>query len=263
MPIMSRIRKAAVAGSFYPREEGELRSSVIEYTDHPFSATCPKAIIAPHAGYIYSGPVAGSVYASLQTARDRIHRVVLIGPAHRVPVRGIAASSAAVFETPLGAVPIDDDAIAHLEEAELVQIQDAAHRDEHGLEVHLPFLQLALDSFHIVPLVVGQAAPERVAKVLELLWGGDETIIVISSDLSHFHSYDEAKEIDRKTADAIEALAPDAIQDDQACGRIPIQGLLMVAKRRGLQVHTIDLRNSGDTAGPRDEVVGYGAFAFA
>ena len=260
---MSRIRKAAVAGSFYPREEGELRSSVIEYTDRPFAATCPKAIIAPHAGYIYSGPVAGSVYASLQTARDRIHRVVLIGPAHRVPVRGIAASSAAVFETPLGGVPIDDDAIAHLVEAELVQIQDAAHRDEHGLEVHLPFLQLALNSFHIVPLVVGLAAPERVAKVLELLWGGDETIIVISSDLSHFHSYDEAKEIDRKTADAIEALAPDAIQDDQACGRIPIQGLLMVAKRRGLQVHTIDLRNSGDTAGPRDEVVGYGAFAFA
>lgn len=260
---MSRIRKAAVAGSFYPREEEELRNRVMAYTGHPSGAACPKAVIAPHAGYIYSGPVAGSVYASLQTARDRIRRVVLIGPAHRVPVRGIAASGAAIFQTPLGGVPIDEDAVAQLVENRLVKIQDAAHRDEHGLEVHLPFLQLALDSFHIVPLVVGVADPECVASVLDLLWGGDETIIVISSDMSHFHSYDDAKEIDRRTADAIEALAPDAIQDDQACGRIAIQGLLIVAKRRGLRARTIDLRNSGDTAGPRNEVVGYGAFAFA
>jgi AmmeMemoRadiSam system protein B len=222
----------------------------------------PKAMIAPHAGYIYSGPIAAAAYAPLIRAHAIITRVILLGPAHRVFVRGLATSSATRFETPLGAIDLDRTAIERALALPQVRIMDEAHATEHSLEVQLPFLQEVLDSFRLVPFVVGDASAEEVAEVLDLLWGGDETLIVVSSDLSHYLDYGTARALDAATTEAIEGLNPEAIGYDQACGRHPINGLLALARRRGLQAQTLDLRSSGDTAGPRDHVVGYGAYVF-
>jgi hypothetical protein len=262
---MSQIRSAAVAGAFYPGSARELSAMVRRLLDDagtPGTGPAPKAIIAPHAGYIYSGAVAASVYARLKPLRGRIDRVVLLGPCHRVAVRGLALSGADAFATPLGDVPVDKDAGAAIADLPQVRTVDATHAQEHSLEVHLPFLQEVLGAFTLVPLVVGDASAEEVADVLERLWGGPETLIVISSDLSHYLDYDTASRLDRETCSAIEALDHTRIGYDQACGRIPVSGLLAVAKRRGLSVTTLDLRNSGDTAGGRDRVVGYGAWMF-
>lgn len=266
---MALVRSAAVAGQFYPAEPEVLARDVQQFlravpvpaaTSLP--APTPKAIIAPHAGYIYSGPIAASVYARLTKARRDITRVVLFGPAHRVAFRGLAVPSTDHFETPLGRIPLDRQAIADLLQIPGVITQDAAHAQEHSLEVHLPFLQTLLDRFTLVPVVVGDASPDLVADALEALWGGNETLVVISSDLSHYHDYEIARQMDRQTSRAIERLDLEAIGYDQACGRTPIGGLLIEAKRHGLAAETIDLRSSGDTAGPRDKVVGYGAWAF-
>lgn len=260
---MLRIRSPAVAGMFYPNDPTELRSEIDAYLGAVvYDGPAPKALIAPHAGYIYSGPVAANAYARLRAIRNRIRRVVLLGPAHRVPFRGLAASSAQAFETPLGAVTVDQESLAAIADLPQVQVLDEAHRLEHSLEVQLPFLQTALDDFTLVPLVVGEASAQAVAEVLERLWGGSETLIVISSDLSHYHDYDTARRMDGKTTAAIEALRDDAIGYDDACGRNPVNGLLQAARHHGLHARTVDLRNSGDTAGPRDRVVGYGAYVF-
>jgi AmmeMemoRadiSam system protein B len=261
---MSQIRSPAVAGMFYPEEAAVLRAQVEGYlADAAPDPHPPKAIIAPHAGYIYSGPIAASAYAAIRALRGQVERVVLLGPAHRVYVRGLAASSAAAFDTPLGRIPLDREAVDELVATyPFVTLLDAAHAPEHSLEVQLPFLQETLDSFQLIPLVVGDARPEDVARVLEHLWGGPETLIVISSDLSHYHDYATAMTLDRAAADAIERLAPEQLDSEQACGRIPVCGLLEVARHHGLHAHTVDLRNSGDTAGPRDQVVGYGAWLF-
>jgi hypothetical protein len=217
-------------------------------------------MVAPHAGTIYSGPVAASAYVRLRPVRDRVRRVVLLGPAHRVALRGLGATSADVWETPLGDVPIDRAAIDALADLPQVRVNDEAHRREHSLEIHLPFLQCVLASFALVPLVVGAAAPDEVAAVLERLWGGDETLVVISSDLSHFHDYATAQRLDRATSERIEALDFEHIDGEGACGVMPLRGLLLLARQRGLELATIDLRSSGDTAGPRREVVGYGSY---
>ncbi len=221
----------------------------------------PKAIIAPHAGYIYSGPVAASVYALLAPARSRISRVVLLGPTHRVAVRGLALPGCAAFATPLGKVAIDTAAVDALGKLPQVTVNAQAHALEHSLEVHVPFLQVVLEQFTLVPLAVGQAGAQEVADVLDVLWGGPETLIVVSSDLSHYLPYADAQAVDRGTAQAILALAP-GLSHEQACGATPVMGLTHVARRRGLKPELIDLRNSGDTAGDRSRVVGYGAFAF-
>ncbi len=262
---MSFIRSPAVAGMFYPANPSDLARDVRSLLEAAPKASAgrPKAIIAPHAGYVYSGPIAANVYARLLPARDDISRVVLVGPSHRVAFRGIAASSAQAFETPLGRIPIDRDSVNSLIGLPEVGIFDAAHAEEHSLEVHLPFLQAIFSRFSLVPLVVGDASAVAVGAVLDALWGGPETLIVISSDLSHYLAYDAARSIDQATRGAIERLEPDAIGFDQACGRLPIAGLLTVARRRGLSVETVDVRNSGDTAGPRDQVVGYGAWCFS
>ncbi|MFV1998129.1 MAG: AmmeMemoRadiSam system protein B [Acidiferrobacterales bacterium] len=261
---MSRIRNPAFAGTFYPADAVELRQVVekllAETPESAKSDATPKALIAPHAGYIYSGQVSASAYARLLPVRSVIRRVVLVGPAHRVPVHGLALPAVTEFATPIGSVTIDQEAIAMVSDLPQVCVFNDAHTQEHSLEVHLPFLQLALDSFQLVPLVVGDASAEDVAEVLEKLWGGDETLIVISSDLSHYHDYQTAREMDRATSKAIERLAFKDIRRDQACGRTPVCGLLLVARRKGMHSQTIDLRNSGDTAGPRDQVVGYGAY---
>lgn len=222
----------------------------------------PKAIIAPHAGYIYSGPIAGTAYAALRGDREIIRRIVLLGPSHHVPLQGLATSSADAFATPLGEVPLDQETVRQAESLPQVAPGDDAHAPEHSLEVQLPFLQLTLGDFTLVPLLVGDATPEEVARVLAALWGGPETRIVVSSDLSHYHGYHAAMGLDAATARAIGSLRLDGVEDDGACGCRPIRGLLHQAGRLGLKVKTLDLRNSGDTAGPRDQVVGYGAFAF-
>jgi AmmeMemoRadiSam system protein B len=254
------VRPAAVAGMFYPDDPQELESQLDSFLTRAGTADSPpKAMIVPHAGYVYSGPVAATAYARLAANRGKIRRVVLIGPDHRVGFRGIAASSADWFETPLGRIPVDQEAIDSLPGVERF---DRAHMLEHSLEVHLPFLQKMLDDFSLVPLVVGQAEPEEVAAVLERLWGGEETLIVISSDLSHYHDYATASRIDGETTRAIESFNGSLIGPQEACGYIGVRGLLQVAREKGLRELTADVRNSGDTAGSRDQVVGYGAYLF-
>jgi len=264
MPSLSEaaVRPPAVAGMFYPASADELGADIDGMLDEAAArGEPPKAIIVPHAGYIYSGPIAAAAYALLRPIRDRIRRVVLLGPAHRLPFRGFALPSVKAFRTPLGDIPIDRPAIDRLRGLPEVKILDEAHAGEHCLEVHLPFLQRTLGSFALLPVVVGVASGEDVAKLLEAVWGGPETLIVISSDLSHYHDYATARSLDGHTAGAIERLDGAALDEDSACGRVPIRGLLEVAKRRGLACRRLDLRNSGDTAGPRDQVVGYGAWA--
>jgi hypothetical protein len=216
--------------------------------------------IVPHAGYPYSGPVAGTAYSLLQATGSQVRRVVLIGPAHRVPLRGLALPAETAFATPLGEVPLDREMVERTARLELVTVDSEAHAQEHGLEVQLPFLQEVLGDFTLVPLVVGEASAEEVALVLDALWGGPETLVVVSSDLSHYHDYETATRLDRQTSAAIEGLRLEELGRDSACGRVPIQGLLLAARQRGLQVRCLDRRNSGDTAGPHDRVVGYGAY---
>lgn len=257
---MVKIRPPACAGTFYPGEANALRREVQRYLDAAEAeGPAPKAVIVPHAGYVYSAAVAATAYRRLLAA-PHIRRVILIGPAHRLRVAGLAASSAEAFATPLGNVPVDREAVEQACRFPFVQENDAAHEKEHCLEVQLPFLQTVLADFSMVPLLAGAVEPSDVAAVLEELWGGDETLIVISSDLSHYHDYETAQQLDQATSTAIEALAPQRIQNEGACGRLPIKGLLEVARQKGLAARTLDLRNSGDTAGPRDQVVGYGAY---
>lgn len=258
----NRVRPAAVAGQFYPADPKELRGTVEAFLSAAASAKVfpPKCLIAPHAGYPYSGPIAAAAYAQLVGA-DFITRVVLIGPSHFVHFRGIAGSSASQFQTPLGPVPVDEQAYAKVKDLPQFVISDKAHSREHSLEVHLPFLQVLLPRFSIVPLVVGEATPEEVAEVLDRLWGQNETLVVASTDLSHYHDAETARRLDRATADAIVQMRPEAISEDRACGRLAVSGLLRIAAARQLRTRELDLRNSGDTAGPRHQVVGYGAFA--
>ena len=257
---MAVIRNPAVAGQFYPANAGELTAAVTTLLDEVEERVnvAPKALIVPHAGYIYSGPVAASAYALLKSCRRRYSRVVLLGPCHRVAVNGMALSTAEAFRTPLGDVPVDTSAAR---DADLPGVHkfDASHQGEHSLEVHLPFLQTVLGDFSIVPIVVGHASPKSVARVLDALWGGEETLIVISSDLSHYLDYDSATAMDAATSRSIEKFETD-IDHTAACGATPVQGLLIAARKRGLRIETLDLRNSGDISGDRDFVVGYGAW---
>ena len=260
------VRPPAVASLFYP---GDARTLAEEVADHlertddaPIAPGFPKAVIVPHAGFAYSGPVAASAYDRLRPARGIVRRVVILGPCHRVPVHGLALPRARAFDTPLGRIPVDAEAIVSIRGLPQVVESAATHAEEHALEVQLPFLQRVLGEFSLVPLVVGDAAPEKVAEVLERLWGGTETLIVISSDLSHYHSYESARTIDAATVRAI--LGFDAgISHEQACGATPVAGMLIAARRKGLAAELLDCRNSGDTAGDKTRVVGYASFALA
>lgn len=258
---MISIREPAVAGQFYPASPGELRATVAALLDDvpAVNGAAPKALIVPHAGYVYSGPVAARAYARLRPHRHRYRRIVLLGPSHRVHVPGLGLSGADAFRTPAGDVPVDAAAVALLARHG-VSTSRAAHASEHSLEVHLPFLQALLDRFTLVPLVVGDAGPEQVAQVLDLLWDGRETLIVVSSDLSHYLPCEDARARDAATCRAIETFDAYRIGYDDACGAGPIRGLLLAARRRGLRITTVDLRNSADTAGPANRVVGYGAW---
>ena len=259
-----RARHPAVAGTFYPGSAERLRATVETLLEAvpPVEGPAPKALVAPHAGYVYSGPIAATAYARLAPVAELVRRVVLLGPAHRVRVAGLATSGADAFETPLGSIPLDRALIERLEELPQVVRDDRAHEPEHSLEVQLPFLQSVLERFSLVPLVVGDATERQVEEVLDLAWGGPETLVVISSDLSHYLDYASARRKDGLTAQAITALEPARVAEDQACGRVPLRGLLARAAHHHMRAEQLDLRNSGDIAGSKDEVVGYGAFAF-
>ena len=257
-------RPAAVAGMFYPESAPVLAGMVSTMLDQSSVSAPPlrlKAIIAPHAGYIYSGPIAASAYAPLEALRGTVQRIVLLGPTHRVYVEGLAVPSYATFSTPLGEIAIDHASIARLTGLRQVVVSDEAHALEHSLEVQLPFLQTILGEFSLLPLAVGDASVDDVAEVIERVWGGDETLIVVSSDLSHYLDYDAACRTDSRTARQIIELDP-ILSHQQACGATPINGLLVAARHHKLTGRLLDLRNSGDTAGDRSRVVGYGAFAF-
>lgn len=261
---MTDVRAPAVAGMFYPANPVELGRTV-----RGFLASVSakgegglKAVIAPHAGYVYSGPIAASAYALLKEMKGQIERVVLIGPSHRVGFRGLALCTAKSYAIPGKEIPIDRETEARLAKMPGVGLLDSAHLSEHSLEVHLPFLAEVLGDFRLVPIVAGQADPDLVANVLEAVWGGPETLIVISTDLSHYHDYETARQIDAKTVAAIERLDAGFLDGDHACGAVAVAGLLEAARRHHMTVKTLDVRNSGDTAGPRDRVVGYGAWAF-
>jgi AmmeMemoRadiSam system protein B len=260
-------RPAAVAGSFYPSQAQSLRGEIDRYLAAAAPAAPavglapPKLLVVPHAGYIYSAPVAAHAYAQLAPWRERIRRVVLAGPSHRVALRGVAVPSVACFETPLGVVALDRQTLDALTGLPQVRVSDEAHEREHSLEVQLPFLQSVLGEFELVPLAVGSTSAPEVAEVLERVWGGDETVIVISTDLSHYLPYADARRMDAATIQRV--LRLDAtLHHDEACGATPLNGALLLARRRALVPRLLDLRNSGDTAGDRSRVVGYGALAF-
>ncbi len=260
---MASTRRPAVAGMFYPADPKELRSAVEGYIDDAGeSGTRPKVLVAPHAGYSYSGPIAGTAYSQLLPHKDQINRVPILCLGHRVPFDGLAVPSAEFFETPLGTVEVDQTSRQSITGLLQVHQIDEAHRLEHGIEVQLPFLQCLLTSFTITPMLVGTVQPEVVCEVLDAVWGGDETLIVVSSDLSHYHDYETARRLDQEISTNIEELRDADIRPEQACGHLAIKGALQAARKHGLTARNLDLRNSGDTAGPPDRVVGYGAYAF-
>jgi len=260
---MMHVKPPAVAGLFYPADPDELRGllGAMLGQAHPDSARRPHALIAPHAGYQYSGPIAANAYATLTPWAADIHRVMVLAPSHHVPFRGIAASSADAFATPLGDIPVDRSGVEQLLDDPAVQLLDAAFAQEHALEVQLPFLQTVLGDFSLVPLIVGEADAADVGRVIEALWRPD-TLVVVSSDLSHYQDYHSCQQRDRATSNAIEHMDSAQIGPYDACGAYPIRGLLRTAQQHGWQVHTLDLRNSGDTAGDKSRVVGYGAYEF-
>ncbi|HNZ56440.1 MAG TPA: AmmeMemoRadiSam system protein B [Methylophilaceae bacterium] len=261
---MHTVREAAVAGTFYPSDKQALVRQIealMQAVAPAKSQASPKAMIVPHAGYIYSGQTAAIAYAYLKPFRHFIKRVVLLGPVHRVPVRGLALPNADTFATPLGSVALDHAAIAAISHLKQVVVSAPAHALEHSLEVQLPFLQTVLADFKLVPLAVGDATAAEVAEVLDLLWGGPETLILVSSDLSHFLPYTLAQTVDKTTIQNILNL-DSTISHQQACGGTPVNGLTLSAKRHHLKPMLLDLCNSGDTGGDKQRVVGYAALTF-
>lgn len=260
---MMHVKRPVVAGMFYPATVNELSATLddLMQTAEVDADVRPYALIAPHAGYRYSGPVAASAYATLTPWADQIGRVVVLAPSHRLGFRGIATSSADLFQTPLGDIPVDRAAVTQLKGLPGVVELDEAFAQEHALEVQLPFLQKVLSAFELVPLIVGEADSEEVSNVIDSLLS-PETLVVVSSDLSHFLEYSSCQRRDRSTTALIENMQAEEIGPYDACGAFPVRGLLKSARRHGWRVRTLDLRNSGDTAGDKSRVVGYGAYEF-
>src|SRR5437764_6278800 len=261
---MASVRAAAVAGMFYPADPRSLNAELDELLGGIVAPAprlgFPKALVVPHAGYIYSGPVAAHAYDELAAARGTVRRVVLLGPVHRVPVRGLAVPTVDAFATPLGNIALDPAALAAARELPHVVASDLAHQQEHALEVQLPFLQRQLGEFTLAPFAVGDATVAEVAQVIERLWGGPETLIVLSTDLSHYHPYPRACEIDRATVSRIASFATD-LDHHEACGATPLNGFLAAAREHSLSIKLLAACNSGDTAGGKGQVVGYSSFA--
>ncbi len=261
---MEFVRTTAVAGAFYPSEPEILSKDIQRYIEETPSVSLPvpKAIIVPHAGYEYSAGVAASAYKLLKSGRKSIKKVVILAPSHKIGFNGMALTKASAYETPLGNVEIDKEMNEQLLALPLVDYLEEAHKSEHSLEVQLPFLKEALDDFKLIPVITGNASPTDVETLLETVWGKKDTLIVISTDLSHYLPYNEACILDNKTKTAIENLDIDSIEQEQACGYVPLKGMLTIAKAKKMQVETLEVKNSGDTSGSKNRVVGYGAWAF-
>ncbi len=263
-PTQRRVRPPVVAGMFYPSNRKDLETEIERAFRHAVPADpdlVPRALVAPHAGYVYSGAIAASAFSLLEPIRHKVHRVVLLGPSHRIHLDGIGVTSVEAWDTPLGRVAIDDELRSSVLGFPWAHVNDRAHAPEHSLEVEVPFLQTVLDDFTLLPLVVGETDPAEVSDTIDAVWDTPETIVVVSTDLSHYLPHGEAVSRDNATARQILAMDPTRIGDHDACGCRPLRGLLRAAKNRGLTVHQLDLRNSGDTAGDKERVVGYGAFA--
>ncbi len=264
---IEQIRPTAVAGLFYPNSADELSDTINAYLANTAQTmTSPKtikAIVAPHAGYVYSGPIAASAYTLLRKTNSQFNKVILLGPAHRVKLTGIAIPTVQQFDSPLGPINIDQELLMQINQFDFVHESDLAHKEEHCLEVQLPFLQTVLQDFKIVPLLIGDISAEQVSLVLESIWDVDNLLIVVSTDLSHYYDYITAQKLDQKTSQFIEELNSNKIEYDHACGKTALQALLLSAKKHKLCAKTIDLRNSGDTAGEKNKVVGYGAYVIS
>ena len=265
--VESKTRSPCVAGLFYPSDETRLQFQLRQYFDDAAQQGLgdgyrPRALIAPHAGLIYSGPIAANAYHSVLSRAKDIHRVVVLGPSHQIAFDGAACPSHSLFATPIGEIPVDTQEIARLQAQGLITINDAAHAREHSIEVQLPFLQFILPKFTLLPIVVGHCDPLPIAAIIENYWRADDTLVVVSSDLSHYLDYYDAKKIDRDTSSSIEACRWQDIGPHQACGCYPLRGLLQLAREENCKATCIDLRNSGDTAGEKSRVVGYGAYVF-
>ena len=260
---MEKIKQADVAGMFYPGEEASLRQMVDGFIQKALSFDLrPRAIIAPHAGYIYSGSIAGTAYKTIAAVRDQIENVIIMSPAHRFYLRGIALHMADAFATPLGNIPVNIGIVKKIKQFSSVQWEERSFIQEHGLETHLPFIQRAFKpGIKIVPMIVGECQESEVAEILESVWEDPRNFVIISSDLSHFHSYADAKKLDRNTVDLIQNLDSQSLDTEFACGHYPICGLLNLARNRKLKIKALDIRSSGDTAGSKESVVGYGSFA--
>ena len=256
-------REPAVAGTFYPKTDFDLKAMINKLLSQAQDySQIPKALIVPHAGYVYSGLTAAAAYKGLLKFKESISRVVLLGPSHHITFHGMALPEVSFFNTPLGKIPLDTELIEKIERLPYAHFLDGAHADEHSLEVQLPFLQVVLDDFKLVPILVGNSNSSDISDLLEFIWGDEKTLVIVSTDLSHYLDYMDAKNLDHKTSQAILNVRPNDIKTDQACGRLPVQGLLNLAQEKNLKVYQLDLRNSGDTAGMKDQVVGYGAYAF-
>ena len=254
-------KKADVAGLFYPAEPKELREMIeVFISNAKVAQNLTRAIIAPHAGYVYSGPIAGSAYRALYSSKETIKNVVIMSPSHNISFDGVATHSADSFSTPLGDLHVNKEIKETISNLPFVKELDNAFIREHALEVHLPFIQHTLPQAKIVPLIVGHTYPEEIQMLLETLWPDPTNAFVISSDLSHFLSYVQAQKIDSLTAKQIEKLLYKEIHHEQCCGFFPLRGLLKFAKEHGLKITALDLRNSADTAGDKGRVVGYGSF---
>ncbi len=259
---MSRLRSPAVAGMFYPDNAVVLRDTIQQYLQQATVQTtaCPRVLVVPHAGYVYSGEVAAVAYRQIAACAHDIHKVVLMGPSHRVAFHGLALPRSEGFQTPLGTVKLDMVLYEKVQALPGVVVSEQAHAAEHSLEVQLPFLQQILPDFSLLPLVIGDASMEEVAAVIAAIWHEPDTLFVISTDLSHYHAYSQAQQLDRATSEAIVQLQPEQIGYENACGRNGLNGMLLFAREQGLQAECLDLRNSGDTAGDKNRVVGYGAY---
>lgn len=261
---MNKIRRSAVAGYFYPSNKEILIKQIKNFLENAtlkFNYT-PYALICPHAGYVYSGPIAGFSYKTLLPNKKNYKNIIILGPSHFEYVNGIAYISAEYFETPLGNAKVDLETLEKIKKLDFLVQNEDAHKKEHSIEVQIPFIQYIFQNdIPILPLAFGKISPEKIKILLETIWN-PETLIIISSDLSHYYDYDTAKKLDKQTSDAILNLDSDAIQYEQACGRIGIQGLLMFAKEKNWKAYLLDLRNSGDTSGSKTQVVGYGAWSF-
>jgi MEMO1 family protein len=259
------IRPPAVAGCFYPADAEALSESVnrlLARADPPAIDGSLRALIAPHAGYVYAGPIAASAYAVLRRESPLPRCIALLGPSHFVPFHGLALPEAEVLATPLGTVPVDPFAASLPQRFGQVLRSERAHRREHSLEVQLPFLQTVLPAgFTVLPLLVGDASPADVAEVIELLSDRPGTLVLISTDLSHYLPAEEAREVDRRTCSIVTAEDVEKLDPETTCGHHPLAGLMLAARRREWVIELLDLRNSSDTAGDPDRVVGYGAFA--